>query len=288
MLMNDVRYGYKALLKSIIVFLCLLIVPLVVTIVIQEYTGKIEKMMEIWPKELIALCGITNIQSKTFSIIPFYMILIIVNMVAICRCASVASMDMMRDEESGIIKHYINQPYTKLQIYIGKMIIAIVMALIQWFEYCLMLIMMVAILCKINGLRFEDELSDVYSISVRGIVFVIFMLSISILFNTIIDRSMSLGNFLTIICTISFFVGNFYKIFEIIGYYIRRLQGNENTIAFLADLTRNFRIMYPFTLLNILNTENKPLPGGVYCIYFMISVGVLVLCGYVYSKKDFS
>jgi hypothetical protein len=99
---------------------------------------------------------------------------------------------------------------------------------------------------------------------------------------------MTNGNFLSFICVISFVAGNLYKIFELIGYYMRRQQINDDGVMLIAERLERIRFLFPFTALNLLNTEKQPLPEGIWMWCIIITIGLLGISRYIYGKKDFS
>ena len=116
MLRNDIRYGYRGIIRSVIIFAIMLAVAVVINVSLQGAMGQIEEWISKWPVELLALCGVTKLGVKSLNITPFYMLIIIINIIAMCRCASVAVNGMIEDMENGRIKQYINQPFNRREI----------------------------------------------------------------------------------------------------------------------------------------------------------------------------
>lgn len=288
MLRNDIRYGCRGIIRSVIIFAIMLAVAVVINVSLQGAMGQIEEWVSKWPAELLALCGVTKLGVKPLNITPFYMLIIFINIIAMCRCASVAVNAMIEDMENGRIKQYINQPFNRGEIYWLKLVVAVVTAIVHWVIYFFMLSLATTMVCSIMDVPKSYELADIRYIFMDGIVYVITLFGICLLYCMNKRRSMTNGNFLTLVCTGSLFVGNMYKIFDLIGYYMRRMQIDDKTMALMADRTERLRVAFPFTLLNPLNSEKHPLPDNIGILYIFFVVAILVLCRYIFGKKDFS
>lgn len=288
MLRNDIRYGYRGIIRSVIIFAIMLAVAVVINISLQGAMGQIEEWVSKWPVELLALCGVTKLGVKSLHITPYYMLIIIINIIAMCRCASVAVNAMIMDMENGRIKQYINQPFNRRELYWLKLVVAVVTAIVHWVIYFFMLFLATTMVCSIIDIQDSYELASIRHIFMDGIVYVITLFGICLLYCMNKRRSMTNGSFLTLVCTGSFFVGNMYKVFELIGYYMRRMQIDDKTIALMADRTERLRFVFPFTLLNPLNSEKHPLPDNIGLSYVIVAIGLLILCRYIFGKKDFS
>ena len=288
MLRNDIRYGYRGIVRSVIIFAIMLAVAVVINTSLQGAMGQIEEWVTEWPVELLALCGVTKLGVKSLNITPFYMAVIIINIVAMCRCASVAVDSMVEDMENGRIKQYINQPFNRGEIYWMKLVVAVFTAIVHWTIYFFMLSLATTMVCRIIDMPKSYELADMRHIFIDGMIYVVVLFCICLLYCMHNRRSMTNGSFLTLVCSASFFIGNMYKIFDLVGYYMRRLQIDDKTIALLSERTERLRFVFPFTLLNPLNSEKHPLPENIDIFYIFVIVGIFILCRYIFGKKDFS
>lgn len=288
MLIDKIRLGYKNIIKTVAILTIMLVTIFIVNIMLQTSMGQIEKWVAKWPKELLALCGITKLGVKNLKITPFYMMLIITNIIAICRCASVGSEFMVADIESGRVKQYINQPFSRREIYWIRVIISSLIAVVHWIIYLLFELLFTRIMCKKLDIVSKYELEAIRGMFGKGVVCVLLVFSICLLYSMNEKRKMSNSNFLSLICICSFVAGNMYKIFELIGYYMRRQQINDKSVMFVADRLERIRFLFPFTALNPLNSEKHPLPDGIWIWCIIITIGLLGLSRYIFGKKDFA
>ena len=287
MIIGDLKYAIKSTIKSMIICVLLLAVPVVVTLIAGGAFGKLHNVVAVWPKELMAVCGVTNMYYKAPAIMPFYMILILINIFAMCICAASTMNIMSKDEESGMIQFYVNQPFSRSQIYIIKVVGIALTAVVQWVLYGLFIKLAVKIICSMRNLPYEQERQGINDIMIRGVVILLFLVSIGIIYNMNSRRTMTMGSLFSIICSFSYIIGNLYKVFDLIGYYMRMALVDDSVIAKLTEALEKLRIFFPFTLLNVLNTEKKPLPEERYIWYVMISCVFVLLGWLMYRKKSF-
>lgn len=287
-LIDKIRYECKSIIKSVLIFTIVMVICAVISFMLQGSMGQIEKWVAKWPKELLALCGITKLGVKNLKITPFYMMLIITNIIAICRCASVGSEFMVSDMESGRVKQYINQPFNRREIYWIRVIISSLIAVIHWIIYFLFELFFTRFMCKKLDIVSKYELEAIRGMFGKSVVCVLLVFSICLLYSMNEKRKMSNSNFLSLICICSFVAGNMYKIFELIGYYMRRQQINDKSVMFVADRLERIRFLFPFTALNPLNSEKHPLPDGIWIWCIIITIGLLGLSRYIFGKKDFA
>ncbi|MBR4027082.1 MAG: ABC transporter permease subunit [Lachnospiraceae bacterium] len=285
MIVNNIKCECKQIVKSI---LLLGLGLLIIAVGSVFTTGIMERLIEIGkeqPKEILALCGVSHVYAKRPELLFFYVIIIIFNMVAICLCASSVAEAIRGEEESGMIQFYINQPYTKTQIFIMKVMIAIVSGILQWICYIGLLMTSVYGICRYLGYNFVSEMEEIAVIGVRGIPFLLCSLALALFYVMFEERSITTGYFLAIIFSVSFMLGNVYKIFDVIVYYLRSLQRDASSIVSIVEILEPFRMLFPFTMLNIFNANLEPLSNSVYIIYSGIALIFFIICWWRYQRK---
>ncbi len=142
----------------------------------------VEKLAEC-PPEVVALLGIYDINEKHISLMVFYMVVILLNIVAVSKAAGAAVEVIKEDEENGSIRFFVNQTYNVDQVWIGKTVIAMFSAVAQWLVYIASMLLMVWLICYRCGSNFGLELGNVVTIGIRGIVFVVLAVGICLLYS---------------------------------------------------------------------------------------------------------
>ena len=120
MIFDNITIYLKRIFKTGII---LLLIPLsfsVLCILLADKLDKLYGIMAKWPAELLGLCGMTTTYNFHESLILFYLFIILMNIFAISYCAGTAVDVLKHDERNGMIQFYINQPFTKVQIFIIK------------------------------------------------------------------------------------------------------------------------------------------------------------------------
>ncbi len=242
----------------------------------------VEKLAEC-PPEVVALLGIYDIKAKHISLMIFYMVVILLNIVAISKVAGAAVEAIKDDEENGSIRFFVNQTYSCNQVWIGKMIIAMVSAVVQWMVYILSMAFMVWLICYRYRINFDLELDNVLTIGIRGIVFVMLAVGICLLYSLTDEPSMTYDYFCSNVFYGMLFIGNLYKIFAMLSCYTASAK-MELWLHKMENMFENLRILFPFTLLNVFNIGKNPLPDFAYMAYVLIAVVIIVVYGYMYRR----
>ena len=242
----------------------------------------VEKLAEC-PPEVVALLGIYDIKAKHISLMIFYMVVILLNIVAISKVAGAAVEAIKDDEENGSIRFFMNQTYSCNQVWIGKMIIAMVSAVVQWMVYILSMAFMVWLICYRCRINFDLELGNVLTIGTRGIVFVVLAVGICLLYSLTDEPSMTYDYFCSNVFYGMLFAGNLYKIFAMLSCYTASAK-MELWLHKMENMFENLRILFPFTLLNVFNIGKNPLPDFAYMAYVLIAVVIIVVYGYMYRR----
>ncbi len=287
MIYNNIAYGFKKTLKITIVLLISLIIIASTSCFAYDIILKLQKLAVNWPIELLSLCGTSIAFGINASLLFFYIISILFNIIAIACCAGNAINIIKEDEQNGMIFHYINQPYSKTQIYIIKLIIALIYMFVQWFLYIASFCASIYIICIYFKMPFEQEIPHIISVAKSGIPILFFALALCLLYTTISANRLGRIYFLITTFTFSLLLGNMYKIFDLIAYYMRSGQIDDSTMISISETLIKLRLFFPFTLLNRLNTEKQPLPDSSIATYYLISILLITLCGYINITKSY-
>ena len=242
----------------------------------------VEKLSEC-PPEVVALLGIYDIKAKHISLMIFYMVVILLNIVAISKVAGAAVEAVKEDEENGSIRFFMNQTYNCDKIWIGKTIIATVSALIQWMIYIVSMLLMVGLICYRSGSDFGLEAGNVLTIGVRGVIFVVLAVGICLLYSLKEELGMTYEYFCSNVFYGMFMIGNLYKVLDMLAYYTASAK-MELYLHKMESLFENLKILSPFSLLNVFNIGKTPLPGFAYIAYVLIAIVVIAVYGYMYRR----
>lgn len=286
MITRSIKQEYKQLWKTGIIFFVLMFLLAGVSFITKDYLPMIQEITVEWPREALAFCGLSNVYAMHEGLLTFYLILILVHMVAIAIC--VVSGDIMnRDEEEGITIFYLNQPYTKTQIFFIRLFGFLGSVLIRWVLYIGAIATALYFLCDKLGLVFKNEWTNIYTIAVRGLPFLFFAATLTVLYSMLEVRNMNYRDFIFSFCIFSYMIGNAYKVTDYVAYHLRTLQEDATAITQISKNLKEFRSVYPFTLLNVLNTEKKPLSEDIYLIYIGIGVLLVLISWFIYHRKNF-
>ncbi len=286
MIARSIKQEYKQLWKTGVIFFLIMFIVAIGSFIAKDYLPEIQEIAMEWPREALALCGLSNVYAMNEGLLTFYLALILVHMVAMAMC--VVSGDMLnRDEEEGITIFYLNQPYTKTQIFFIRFISFLGSVLIRWALYIGAIAVALYFLCDKLGLAFENEWGNIYMIAVRGLPFLFFIATLTGVYAMLETRNMSYRDFIFSVCIVSYIVGNLYKVTDYVSYYLRSIQADAEGIMQISRNLKQFRSVYPFTLLNVLNTEKKPLPEDIYFIYIGIGVLLILISWLIYYRKNF-
>ena len=286
MIARSIKQEYKQLWKTGVIFFLIMFVVAIGSFIAKDYLPMIQEIAIEWPREALAFCGLSNVYAMHEGLLTFYLVLILVHMVAMAMC--VVSGDIMnRDEEEGITIFYLNQPYTKTQIFFLRLISFLGSVLIRWALYIGAMATALYFLCDKLGVAFEKEWGNIYIIAVRGLPFLFFAATLTVLYSMLEVRNMNYRDFIFSFCILSYIVGNAYKVTDYVAYHLRSLQEDATAITQISKNLKQFRSVYPFTLLNVLNTEKKPLSEDIYLIYIGIGVLLILVSWLIYARKNF-
>lgn len=285
MIYDNLTFGFKKLLKtSTILFISTLVLALASCFAYKPIL-KLQQLAVNWPTELLSLCGTSFAFGINASLLVFYISIIILNIFAISCCAGLAVNIIKQDEKNGMIIHYINQPYSKIQLYIIKLTLSIFYLLLQWCVYLISLTLSIYIICTHFNLSFSNEIKHISNIGKHGIPILFLALALCLLYAYLGSERMGYTYFLMTTFSFSLLIGNLYKIFDLIAYYMRSGQIDDSTMMSISEILIKLRIFFPFTLINRLNIEKQPLPESSNFLYISISALLLALCGYIYVTK---
>ncbi len=286
MIARSIKQEYKQLWKTGVIFFLIMFVVAIGSFMAKDYLPMIQEIAMEWPREALAFCGLSNVYAMNEGLLTFYLVLILVHMVAMAMC--VVSGDIMNlDEEEGITIFYLNQPYTKTQIFFIRLISFLGSVLIRWALYIGAIATALYFLCDKLGLAFEKEWGNIYTIAVRGLPFLFFAATLTVLYSMLEVRNMNYRDFIFSFCILSYIIGNAYKVTDYVAYHLRSLQEDATAITQISRNLKQFRSAYPFTLLNVLNTEKKPLSEDIYLIYIGIGVVLILVSWLIYYRKNF-
>lgn len=283
MFQSNIRAEVSTIAKTGILLFLMLAATAACAVLLGGRLGiMVDKLAEC-PPEVVALLGIYDIKAKHISLMIFYMVVILLNIVAISKVAGTAVEAIKEDEENGSIRFFMNQTYTCNQVWIGKMIIAMVSAVVQWMVYILSMAFMIWIICYRYGINFNLELGNVLTIGIRGIVFVVLAVGICLLYSLTDEPGMTYEYFCSSVFYSMLLVGNLYKVFAMLSCYTASAK-MEVWLHKMGSVFENLRILFPFTLLNVFNIGKNPLPDFVYIAYILIAVVVIAVYGYMYRR----
>lgn len=283
MFQSNIRAEIRTIAKSGVVFFLMLAATMACAVLLGGRLGVVvEKLVEC-PSEVLALLGIYDIKAKHISLMLFYMVVILLNIVAITKAAGTAVEAIKEDEENGSIRFFVNQTYSCNQVWIGKMIIAMVAAVAQWLVYISSMLIMVWLICYRCGIDFNLEFGNVLTVGMRGIIFVVLAVGICLQYSLTEEPTMTYEYFCSSVFYGMLFVGNLYKVFDMLAHYTASAK-MELWLHKMVDLLSNFRILSPFSLLNVFNIGKNPLPDFAYIAYILIAVVLIAVYGYMYRR----
>ncbi|MBQ2900555.1 MAG: hypothetical protein IJE49_01745 [Agathobacter sp.] len=283
MIRNNIRAEGRVIVKTWISLSIMLAVSCACAILLSGRLGVMVEKLSQSPVEVLALLGIYNIEQKHISLMIFYMVAILLNIVAISKAAGAAVEAVKEDEENGSIRFFMHQTYSCDQIWIGKMGVAIGSALMQWVLYVISMILMVGLICYRYDLLFAVEVQNVVMIGIRGGLFVVLAVGICLLYSLKEDLEMTYEYFVSSVFWGCFLVGNLYKVFAMLSCYTASAR-MEMQLRKLEGIFENLRILFPFTVLNVFHEGKMPLPNFTYIIYALITVVILLVYGYAYRR----
>lgn len=286
MIYNNLAYGFRKIIKTSVTLMVITMVLAACSCFAYDEILKLQELAVNWPVELLALCGMSSAFGLNASLMVFYILITLFNIAAIACCAGMAVSIIRQDDRNGMIIHYLNQPFNKLQIFTIKLILSILFALFQWLLYILFLGASVYFICMHFDISFANEWSHIISIATNGLPILLLALAICLLYAIVSANRMGYVYYLITTFSFSLLIGNAYKIFDLIAYYMRSGQIDDSTIVSISETLKKLRLFFPFTLLNRLNTEKAPLPPSAMSIYVVISILLLGLCGYMYMTKS--
>ena len=282
MLTRSIIQKYKQIWKTALG--CFLIMPLlaVASFFLKDYLTPLLEIMAVWPKEMLAFCGMTGFYSGNTGLLVFYLALIFTNMFAIAVCVNSADM-MNEDEEWGVTVFYVNQPYTKTQIFAARLAGYLVLSVLKWWIYIEAAALSLQLLCRQLGVAAETEL--IYNMGVKGMPILLFACGLVVLYSMMPSRNMEYRDLVLVFSFLGYLFGNAYKIPEYLAYQLRTKQENAAAMEQLAEKLELFRSAYPFTVMNVLNTEKKPLPESAPAWYLLFGIFFVLLAWWLYYRK---
>ena len=284
MLTRSIKQEYKQLWKPVLGFFILMPLLAAASWFAKDYLTPLLELMIEWPKEMLAFCGMSSLYNGNLGLLVFYLALIFTNMFAIAICVSSADM-MNADEECGVTIFYLNQPYKKTHIFLIRLAGFLISALLKWCLYIDAVAVAMILLCRQLGIAPEAELENIYDIAWKGLPILLCACGFVVVYSMLPSRNMNYRDFILILSFLGFALGNAYKITEYLAYDLRSKQENATTIAQISENLKAFRSAYPFTVMNVLNTETQPLPEQTLPVYAGIGLLCLVLGWWMYYRK---
>lgn len=283
MFQSNIRAEIRTITKTGLLLFLMLATTAVCAILLGGRLGVMVDKLSDCPPEVVALLGIYDIKEKHISLMIFYMVVILLNIVAISKVAGAAVEAIKEDEENGSIRFFMGQTYSCDQIWIGKTIIAVGAALVQWMIYIVSMLLMVWLICFRCGSAFDTEAVNVLLIGVRGIIFVVLAAGISLLYSLTEEPGMTYEYFCSNVYYSMFMVGNLHKVLDMLACYTASAK-MELYLHKLESVFENLKILSPFSLLNVFNIGKKPLPDFAYIAYVLIAIVVIAVYGYMYRR----
>ena len=285
MITRSIKREYIKLWQPIFLFFIMMFLLAFGSFMAMDYLPPILEQTLEWPKEMLAFLGMSNVYNGNTGLLVFYLGLIFTNMVAMALCMNSANI-MNEDEEWGITIFYLNQPYTKTQIFFLRLIAFLGSVLIKWAGYICAIFVSLKFLCEKLDISFEKELTNIHMIAWKGFPVLFLIATVIVLYSMSESRSMSYQDMALTLCMFSFLLGNAYKVTDYIAYHLRTLQQNAKQISEISETLEKFRCVYPFTLFNILNKEVSPLPENIFLIYSGIGALFLIISWFAYYIKN--
>lgn len=283
MFQSNIRAEGRVIVRTGVVLFLMLAATAVCAMLLGGRLGIMVEKLAKCPPEVVALLGIYDIKQKYISLMLFYMVVILLNIVAISKIAGEAVEVIKEDEENGTIRFFMNQTYTCNQIWIGKMLIAVGSAVVQWMVYIVSMVFMVWLICYRCGCDFSLELGNVVTIGVRGIAIVVLAVGICLLYSLTEEPDMTYEYFCSSVCYGMLMVGNLHKVLAMLSFYTAS-SSMEALLQKMETLFENLKILSPFSLLNVFNIGRNPLPDFAYIAYILIAIVVIVMYGVVYRR----
>lgn len=285
MITRSIKREYIKLWQPIFFFFIMMFLLAFGSFMAMDYLPPILEQTLEWPKEMLAFLGMSSVYNGNTGLLVFYLGLIFTNMVAMALCMNSANI-MNEDEEWGITIFYLNQPYTKTQIFLLRLIAFLGSVLIKWTGYICAIFVSLKFLCEKLGISLEKELTNIHMIAWKGLPVLFLIATVIVLYSMSESRSMSYQDMALTLCMFSFLLGNAYKVTDYIAYHLRTLQQNAKQISEISETLEKFRCVYPFTLFNILNKEVSPLPENIFLIYSGIGALFLIVSWFAYYIKN--
>ena len=285
MITRSIKKEYKQLWKPVLGFFLLLPLLALISFWAKDKMALFLDKMPEWPEELLAFFGMTGLYQGNPGLLVFYLGLIFTTMFAMAVCVNSADM-MSADEEEGVTIFYVNQPYTKTQIFFIRLAWYLLSALLRWGVYIGSVAVSLTFLCGKLKIASEAGLKLVWAIGWKGLPFLLFACGIAVVYSMVPFRDMSYRNFVLAWYFIAFVIGNVYKVTDYVVYLMQLGQEDFAAIAQISEKLELLRCVYPFTLLNVLNTEKNPLPGLVPVVYIGLGLALLAIGWWRYEKKS--
>ena len=285
MITRSIKREYIKLWQPIFLFFIMMFLLAFGSFMVMDYLPPILEQILEWPKEMLSFLGMSTVYNGNPGLLVFYLGLIFTNMVAMALCMNSANI-MNEDEEWGITIFYLNQPYTKTQIFFLRLIAFLGSVLIKWAGYICAIFVSLKFLCEKLGISFEKELTNIHTIAWKGLPVLFLIATFIVLYSMSETRSMNYQDMALTLCMFSFLLGNAYKVTDYIAYHLRTLQQNAKQVSEISEILEKFRCVYPFTLFNILNKEVSPLPENIFLIYGGIAVLFLIFSWFAYYIKN--
>ena len=87
MIARSIKQEYKQLWKTGVIFFGMMFLLAIGSLVVKDYLPEIQEIVMEWPREALALCGLSNVYAMNEGLLTLYLALILVHMIAMAMCS---------------------------------------------------------------------------------------------------------------------------------------------------------------------------------------------------------
>lgn len=284
MLLKSILFELKRWLKPIFIFALMLFLLFIATIGFHEKEVSLELALENFPEELIALLGLSKNNPQELCRQFFFVILSIISMISIGIICTGIIKGLKKEEQENTLIFYINQPWSKGAFWSIKFLAAAFRIVGLWLIYLMECLILIYFLSKSIPAYTNADYSLIFKIGKNSFCILIFSFGLCLLYSAKKYQQMGIGNLIITIYTLSFLIGNAYKLSDYMLYYLLAAQKDADQVIKIGNLLNRLHFLYPFSCFDM--NSPQALSGQVITGYTIIGVlmaaGAWILC---YNKK---
>jgi len=280
MMSSYLKHSLKRFIVTQVVVMTILVAIAVTLTFANDIIVNFQLKLEVLPKELLIFLGTHNIYAKEPPLLVFYMLLVIVNIIILGIGSYSAVNAVKKDEEDRSISFLINQPYSRNSIATNKLLSAIIISILYWITYIVIILLSIFVMSYITGVEFNSEILNILGVFYKGMALQI-LLTMIMMICSIDGTTSRSGYFVTYILLGTFTIGNIYKVFDLISFYQRVKMVDASIMEKITEITKMFRWVNSFGILNILVEREKE----YITIVTLVSVAIAVILATITFMK---